>query len=184
MSKLFLQINMSLDGFIEDAAGEIDWHFADEEFSAFIDETLQSIDAMIFGRVAYELLAQYWPTASPPEASAVQVQLMHELPKYVVSTSLRQASWNNSHIIGGDVAAEVTALKQNSRRDIALFAGGRIATSFVQLGLVDEYRLVVNPALLGSGKELFRGGYERSDLQLGDVRRFASGALLLSYRPS
>ncbi len=184
MRKLFLQINVSLDGFIEDAAGEIDWQFADAEFEAFIDATLQSIDAMVFGRVAFEKLAQYWPTASPPEASEVQVRLMHELPKYVVSDRLGRTDWNNSHIVGGgEVAAEIEALKQQPGGDIALFAGAAVATSFVRLGLIDEYRLILNPVLLGTGTRLFDGGYERSDLRLSETRRFASGALVLFYEP-
>ena len=78
------------------AAAEVG--FADADFEHFIDETLQSIDAMVFGRVAFQKLAQYWPGASPPEASEVQGRLMHELPKYVVSDRLEQADWNNSHI--------------------------------------------------------------------------------------
>jgi dihydrofolate reductase len=184
MRRLFLQINVSLDGFIEDAAGEIDWHFADAEFDAFIDATLQSIDAMVFGRVAFEKLARYWRTASPPEASEVQVRLMHELPKYVVSDRLGRTEWNNSHTVGGDIAAAITALKQQPGGDIALFAGGGVATSFVQLGLIDEYRLIVNPVLLGAGTRLFGGGYERSDLRLIETRRFASGALVLFYEPT
>jgi dihydrofolate reductase len=138
MRKLFLHINVSLDGFIEDAAGEIDWHFADAEFGEFIDATLQSIDAMVFGRVAFEKLAGYWPTASPPEASEVQVRRMHELPKYVISDRLRDTDWHNSHVVGGDVAAAITALKQQPGQDIALFAGAGIATSFARLGLIDE----------------------------------------------
>jgi dihydrofolate reductase len=183
MRKLFLQINVSLDGFIEDAAGDIDWHFADAEFDAFIDATLQSIGAMVFGRVAFEKLAQYWPTASPPEASEVQVRLMHELPKYVVSDRIGNTDWHNSHIVRGDAAAAITALKQQPGADIALFAGAGVATSFTQLGLIDEYRLIVNPVLLGAGTRLFGGGYERSDLRLTETRRFASGALVLFYEP-
>jgi dihydrofolate reductase len=183
MSRLFLQINVSVDGLIEDGSGKIDFH-ADEEFNEFIDQTLLSIDAMIFGRVAFEQLAQYWPTASPEETSEVQVRRMHELPKYVVSNRLTQTNWNNSHIIRGDVATTVKELKHGSHRDIALFAGGDIATSFIQQRLVDEYRLIIQPALLGAGKPLFRGGYERLELRLTGVERFESGALVLFYQPT
>jgi dihydrofolate reductase len=108
---------------------------------------------------------------------------MHELPKYVVSDRLEQTDWNNSHIIGGDVAKAMTALKQRPGGDIALFAGAGVATSFVQLGLIDEYRLIVNPLLLGAGTRLFGGGYDRRDLRLIATRRFASGAIVLTYEP-
>ena len=185
MRKLFLQINTSLDGYIEDPTGEIDWHFVDDEFEEFINATLRSIDAMVFGRVAYEKLAQYWPTAaSNPEASAQHVEaahLMNELPKYVVSDSIDHAEWQNSHIVSGDVEGEIRALKARAGNDIALFAGAGIASSFVRLGLIDEYRIIVNPILLGAGTRLFNGGHEKTKLRLLGTRQFGSGALVLSY---
>jgi dihydrofolate reductase len=195
MRRLFLQINVSLDGFIEDAAGEIDWHFADAEFEEFINDTLRSIDAMVFGRVAYELLAEFWPAAaSDPEASARQLgqdprrhaeaaRLMDELPKYVVSNRLERVSWRNSHIISGDVAGEITKLKEQPGGEIALFAGGQVASTFTRLRLIDEYRLIVNPVLLGAGKRLFQDGYERTGLRLRRTKPFASGAVVVYYEP-
>jgi dihydrofolate reductase len=187
MRKLFLQINVSLDGFIEDAAGEIDWHFADDEFEEFINDTLRSIDAMVFGRVAYEKLAQYWPTAaSNPEASERHIEaarLMNELPKYVVSDHLDRTEWQNSHILSGDVAAEIGELKRQSGKDIALFAGASVAQSFARLGLIDEYRIILNPAFLGAGTLLFNGGYRKTELELRETKQFGSGALVLTYRP-
>ena len=195
MRKLFLQINVSLDGFIEDANGEIDWHFADDEFEEFINETLRSIDAMVFGRIAYELLAEFWPAAAAdPEESARQLgrdpdrhaeaaRLMMELPKYVVSNQLERVAWENSHIVKGDIAAEINGLKRPPGKDIALFAGAQTASTFTQLGLIDEYRLVLNPVLLGAGKRLFEDGYRKTNLRLRETRPFASGALVLYYEP-
>jgi dihydrofolate reductase len=195
MRRLFLQINVSLDGFIADANREIDWHFADDEFEEFINDTLRSIDAMVFGRVAYELLAEFWPAAaSDPEASARQLgrdprrhaetaRLMNELPKFVVSNQLERVTWQNSHIIRGDVAAEINRLKQQPGRDIALFAGAQTASTFTQLGLIDEYRFILNPVLLGAGKPLFTDGYAKTNLSLRKTRPFASGAVVLIYEP-
>jgi dihydrofolate reductase len=184
MGKLFLQINSSLDGFIEDPTGEIDWLFADDEFEEFLNDTLRSIDSMVFGRVAYEKLAEYWPTAaSNPEASKIHIeaaQLMNELPKYVVSNSLERTEWQNSRIVRGDVARAIRALKAQADKDIALFAGARVASSFTRLGLIDEYRIIVNPILLGAGTRLFEGGHEETRLELLETRRFGS-ALVLSY---
>ncbi|MER6999662.1 dihydrofolate reductase family protein [Streptomyces sp. NPDC000410] len=187
MRKLFLQINMSLDGFIEDVSGEIDWHFADREFDEFILETLRSIDAMIFGRVAYQKLAEYWPTAATgPDASELDIEvarLVNGLPKYVVSHHLAHADWNNSHIIRGDVAERIGQLKQQPGQDIALFAGAGAATTFTRLGLIDEYRIIVNPALLGAGTPLFKGGYRRTELKLLRTRPFKNGSVVLYYAP-
>jgi dihydrofolate reductase len=195
LRKLFLQINVSLDGFIEDAKGEIDWHFADDEFEEFINDTLRSIDAMLFGRVAYELLADFWPgAAADPDASARELgrdprrhaeaaHLMNKIPKYVVSNRLERVTWHNSHIVKGDIAAEIKRLKEQPGRDIALFAGGHAASTFTRLGLIDEYRLILNPALLGAGKPLFIDGYAKTNLSLRTARRFASGAVVLHYEP-
>lgn len=186
MSKLFLQINASLDGYIEDERREMDWHFSDDDFDAFINEMLNSIDAMIFGRVAFELLAQYWPTAGQnPDATPRQreaARLMHALPKYVVSNRLRSTDWHNAHIFSGDVIEQVRALKTRSNRDIALFAGAAAASSFLRAGLVDEIRLIVNPILFGAGTRLFQDGIARTSLTLAQTRVFRSGALLLTYR--
>lgn len=184
--RLFLQINMTIDGYIEDVHGDIDWHFADDEFDEFITDMLQSIGGMIFGRVAFEKLAAYWPSAGESLTSETQqegARLMNELPKYVLSRTLSGSDWNNSHILGGDIAAEIRELKARPGKDLALFAGAAAATSFIRLELVDEYRLIINPKLQGGGTRLFDGEYGATGLSLVDLRRFAGGALVLTYAP-
>ncbi|GAA1869222.1 dihydrofolate reductase family protein [Asanoa iriomotensis] len=183
MGRLFLHINASLDGYVNDADGEIDWHFADDEFQRYLDDLLDDIDGMVFGRVAFEELAGYWPTAGA-DASPVQVSRMHELPKYVLSRTLRHTAWHNSHVLGDDPGAALTEIKRQSRRDLALFAGGRAASAAVGLGVVDEYRIVVNPVLLGGGTRLFDGTYPRTELRLTGTREFTSGALIVTYEPA
>jgi dihydrofolate reductase len=120
--RLIAQINASLDGYIEDEKHDIDWHFVDYE--EFINETLRSLDGMIFGRKAYEPLSAYWPTAAAnPDASVRHLEaatLMHEIPKYVVSTTLSGSDWNNTDVISGDVRTAVQDLKAASSRDIAV----------------------------------------------------------------
>ena len=188
MSDIFLHINVSVDGFIEDREREMDWAFADDEWESYVNEVLGSIDAMIFGRVTHQLLAGYWPTAhEEPSASKAHVEaarMMNALPKYVVTRSPYETSWHNSHVIRGDVAARVRALKEAAGRDIALFAGAGVAQSFAELGLIDEYRLVLNPVLLGDGTPLFKRPSERARLELTGTRRFESGAIVLRYRPA
>ena len=193
MRKLFLHIIMSLDGFIEDRDKQLDWQLDDAEFESYINGVLRSIDGMVFGRKAFELLAGYWPTAaanpsaaadpSSPERHIEAAHMMNALPKYVVSNTLKTTEWNNSHIISGDVKAEITKLKQQPGKDIALFAGANVATSFTKLGLVDEFRIIVNPVLLGDGTPLFQGGYDKLGLELVETRKFQAGAMLLTYRP-
>ncbi|TDD37518.1 hypothetical protein E1287_08045 [Actinomadura sp. KC06] len=180
MKRLFLHINVSVDGYITDPEGDIDWRFADQEFQDHIDALLESIDGMVFGRAAFEQLAGYWPTAGD-EVSATQRRRMHELPKYVMSRTLRVTEWHNSYPLGDDPASALDTLKRQDGRDLALFAGGRAATAAIGLGVLDQLRLVVNPVLLGGGTPLFNGEYPRRDLRLTDTRRFASGALLNTY---
>lgn len=182
MGRLFLHINMSLDGYINDADGDIDWHFADEEFQRYLDDLLEDIDGMVFGRAAFEELAGYWPNAGP-EASPTQVRRMRELPKYVLSRSLRTSDWHNSHVLRDNPGEAIDQLKQ-SGANLALFAGGRAASTAAALGVIDEYRIVVNPALLGGGTRLFDGPYPRTELRLTRSRQFRSGALLLVYEPT
>jgi dihydrofolate reductase len=135
-AKVFLHINVSVDGYIERDNHDIDWHFADDEFEAYINEVLGSIGGMIFGRTAHEKLAEYWPTAttgggdrSQAPAQGVSEQhleaarMMNELPKYVVSNSQYEPAWANSHVLGDDLSAEVARLKEEHDRNLALVAG-------------------------------------------------------------
>ncbi|MFI0482607.1 dihydrofolate reductase family protein [Actinomadura sp. 9N215] len=180
MRRLFLHINVSVDGYIADPAGDIDWRFADQEFQDHIDAMLESIDGMVFGRTAYEQLAAYWPTAGD-EVSPTQRRRMHELPKYVMSRTLHSTEWHNSHLLGSDPAAALNDLKRQDGRDLALFAGGQAATAALRLGVLDQLRLVVNPVLLGGGTPLFDGKYPQKDLRLTDTQKFTSGAQLNTY---
>ena len=108
--------------------------------------------------------------------------MMNEKQKIVFSKTLKKTDWNNSRIVGGDLAAEISRLKNEPGKDIAVFAGAGIAASLMRLGLIDEYRLLVNPVLLGAGTPLFQKGYDRSILDLLETKTFKSGAMLLSYR--
>jgi dihydrofolate reductase len=191
MRKIFLHIIVSLDGYIEGPNGELDWRFIDDEWEEYINSMLRSIDGMLFGRKAYQSVAGYWPTAadnpvaaadpSNPHRHIEAARMMNALPKYVVSTTLKSAEWNNSHIIGTNIVEEIMYLKKQSGKDIALFAGAGLANSLMKHNLIDEYRVIVNPALAGGGKPLFNGGYLQMSLELLDTRQFASGALLLRY---
>lgn len=187
MRKVFLHMNVSLDGLIEDDDHDIDWHFVDDEFEEYINNVLRSIDGMIFGRVAHRVLSEYWPTAaSNPEASdrhLEAVRMMNSLPKYVISDGDYETRWQNSHVIRGDVASEIRRLKNKPEKDIALFAGAGVAQSFIRMGLIDEYRIVVNPVLLGGGTPLFKGGREKINLRLLNTKTFGSGVLVLTYKP-
>ncbi|MGH8589955.1 MAG: dihydrofolate reductase family protein [Gammaproteobacteria bacterium] len=109
---------------------------------------------------------------------------MQSLPKYAISAGSYTTEWENSHIIDGDVAAKIRKLKSQPGKDIALFAGAGVFQTFDALGLIDEYRIVVNPILLGDGTRLFKSGSHRAELTLLRVKQFKSGAVMLSYSPA
>jgi dihydrofolate reductase len=180
MQRLFLHTNVSLDGYICDAAGHIDWHFSDEEFQQYLDGLLDSIDGMVFGRVAYEQLAAYWPTAGD-EVSITQRSRMRELPKYVLSRTLASTGWHNAHLLGEEPLSAIRQLALQPGRGIAVFAGGSAACSLLEADLLDEVRLVLNPILLGGGTRLFASSYPTSTWRLASTRQFVSGALALTY---
>jgi len=188
MRKIFLHIMMSLDGFIENPERELDWHFVDDEFEEYINDVLRSIDGMIFGRKSHQLLAQYWPTAGEnPEASKQHLEsarLMRSLPKYAISSGNYATDWENSYVIDGDIASTIRELKSKPGKDIALFAGASAFQALDALGLVDEYRVLVNPILLGGGTSLFGAGRRREQLRLLGIKPFKSGAVVLSYAPA
>ena len=177
MRKIFLHMIVSLDGFIEGPNKELDWHTSSMTSSRNTSTAYcRSIDAMIFGRKAFELLADYWPNAAENPAGAADpanparhieaARMMNEKQKIVFSKTLRKTEWNNSRIVGDDVAGEISRLKKEPGKDIALFAGASLAMTFMRLGLIDEYRLIVSPILLGAGTPLFHEGYDRSILNL------------------
>jgi dihydrofolate reductase len=183
MGQLVVHINVSIDGFINDREGGLQWWRADDEFNRYIDSFLDSIDGMILGRRAYDALAQFWPSAGA-EMSATQRRRMHELPKYLLSHTEPTVAWHNTHVLGPDPVAAINELTQDTARDIAVFAGAQAATSTLAFGLVDELRLVVHPELVGSGTHLFDGGYPAQPLQLTDSQNLKSGVVILRYAPT
>jgi dihydrofolate reductase len=170
---------VSLDGFFEGPDHNIDWHNVDDEFNALAVEQLDRFGALLFGRVTYELMASYWPTA---DADDPITQRMNALPKLVASRTLRSVDWQNSRLLGNDLAGELRAAKQSTDGDIAIFGSGKLIASLMPLGLIDVHGVMVNPVILGRGPPLFEGVHDRNDLKLVDVRPFKSGNVLLRYQ--
>jgi dihydrofolate reductase len=183
MADLFLQISVSLDGYIEDRDRDIEWMTSDTSVDTVATATLRSIDGMIFGRKAHALLATFWPTAAAtPNASAdliEQTRLMNTLPKYVLTHGEERTGWANSYAIRVD---DVARLKRESRRDIAVFAGASAAQALLERDFIDEVRLLQYPVLLGGGTPLFADHDTRRYLTLTASERFESGATMHTYR--
>ena len=181
MRKLFWQMSVTLDGFMEGPNRELEHtaEFADPDFDRYAGEMLQSIDAMLLGRRTYEMFAGYWPSATGPDADR-----MNQLPKVVFSRTLKKVDWANSRLVNGNVGEAVTRLKQQPGKDLALFGSANLAATLSQLGLIDEYRLLVTPVILGVGTPMFKNIESTFNLQLLKATTWSSGTVALWYRPA
>ncbi len=173
---------VSLDGFFEGPDHNIDWHNVDDEFNDFAVQQLADLGMLIFGRVTYELMASYWPTATAIETDPHVSSQMNALPKVVFSRTLQTADWTNTRLVNTDAAAEVAALKQQPGKDIALFGSAKLQSGLLQAGQIDELRVMLNPVILGRGTPLFKPE-DQLKLTLLDLKRFRSGNVLLTYGP-
>lgn len=184
MRKVILFNLITLDGYFAGPNGEIDWHNVDEEFNQFAEEQLNTLDVILFGRVTYEMMASYWPTPSAIKDDPIIANKMNSAPKIVFSKTLSGADWNNTRLIKGNIAEEIAKLKQQPGKDMAIFGSGTLASTFTNLGLIDEYRLIVVPVALGEGIPLFKDLQQKLDLKLTNSRVFKNGNVLLYYQPA
>jgi dihydrofolate reductase len=184
MRKIFAFIMTTLDGYYEGPNQEFDFWVVDEESNGFAVEQLDEVDTLLFGRVTYEGTAAYWPSPAAEEDDPRIAARMNGLSKIVVSRTLDSADWANTRLIKDDVTDELTKLKQQPGKDIAILGSSDLTVSLLQMGLVDEVRIMVNPVVLGAGKSVFRSADERISLKLLKSRRCDSGNVLLYYQPA
>lgn len=173
---------VSLDGFIEDRNKELDWHNWNDEMDAYIAGFFDGIDTILLGRVTYELMAAYWPTPSSAAENKFITSKMNNLPKVVFSKTLSSLAWQNSSLVKENITQEIRELKNEPGKDMVLFGGAEIASVLMRAGLIDEYRIIVNPVVLGSGTPLFKNITEKIDLKLRETKVFSSGNVMLRYR--
>ena len=188
MRQVILQIDITLDGFIAGPNGEMGWVKADEEMNQDANELLSTADTILLGRLAYQLFADYWPfadTNATSTESKIAYQLNHAT-KVVFSRTLDKVEWgkwNNARLVKGNIAGVLSEMKAQAGKNLVLYAGADIVSTFMQLGLVDEYRLRVHPIVLGSGKPLFKDIKDRRNLKLLTTKSYKNGAILLDYQP-
>ncbi len=174
---------VSLDGFFEGPNHEIDWHNVDAEFNEFAIEQTREVGILLFGRKTYELMAGYWPTESAKKNDPIVAELMNRALKVVFSKTLKEAEWNNTRLATTSAVEEVKKLKREPGKDLAIYGSNELSVSLVQAGLIDEFRIMVNPVVLGRGNLLFKGIKDRLYLKLIRTRTFKSGNVLLCYEP-
>jgi dihydrofolate reductase len=177
MRKIIVSNLMSLDGFFEGPLHELDWFVFDQAAFQYSAELLNAVDTILFGRVTYQYMAAYWPSA-PSDAIADK---MNSLPKVVFSSTLQNLEWTNSRLATGNAAEEVSRLKQQPGRDMVVLGSAKLASSMLQAGLVDEYRVLLAPVLIGRGTPLFQGITEILNLKLMATKPLTSGVTVLSY---
>jgi dihydrofolate reductase len=173
---------VTIDGYFEGPDREIDWHNVDQEFNEFAIDQLNRTDLLLFGRVTYELMASYWPTSIALRDDPIVAGKMNSIPKIVFSRTLKRADWNNTRLIREVDAEEISQLKQVPGKDIAIFGSSNLAVTFIHHGLIDEFRIIVNPVALGGGNPLFKGLHDRLNLKLLTAKAFHSGNVLLCYQ--
>jgi dihydrofolate reductase len=181
MRKVVLCDMISLDGYFE-GPGEgwetIDWHRADDEWERYSVELLADTGTLLFGRRTYEGFADYWPTQEGELA-----RMLNEVPKVVFSRTLERADWSGTRLVRDGASEEVARMKEEPGKDVVIFGSASFADTLVRDGLIDEYRLALNPVVLGGGSPLFKPGVERLNLRLAGTRTFASGIVLLTFTP-
>lgn len=180
MAKLIMWNLMTLDGFVEGPNRDISWHFDvwGDELEQLSIEQGKAAGGLLFGRVTYELMANYWPSATGEVAD-----FMNALPKYVFSRTVRRSDWNNTQLLNADVPGTVARLKREGTKDILLFGSADLAASLIPQGLIDEFRIALNPVILGGGTPLFKPG-EKLKLKLLDTKAHSTGIVVLRYAPA
>jgi dihydrofolate reductase len=187
MRKVHLHMQISADGLSAGPNGELDWLFANasDDVEAYNGELYTNAGMVMMGRMTYQQMAEYWPKAVSDFKVSSQdregARRMNELPKVIFSRTLEQVGWQNCRLVKDNLAEAVAALKREPGGEIILSGGATIARSFMQLGLIDEFHLLVHPILLGAGKPLFGELTGRVVLELVESRSFSTGVVLLHY---
>lgn len=171
--KLILKISQSLDGYIGGCNGEVDWIFKsfDEGLASWITDTLWQAGVHIMGSVTYKDMAEYWP-----DSSEVFAAPMNDIPKIVFSDSLKNADWTETKILSSDLVTHINKLKKEDGRFILAHGGARFVQSLIKHDLIDEYRLIIHPAVVGKGLPIFSEVSRIRHFKVMSAAHFSSGA--------
>ena len=183
MRKLGVFNLVTLDGYFAGPGGDISWHTLDPEFQAVANEAANAGNTLLFGRVTYELMAGYWPTPEAMKSEPKVARGMNSSEKIVFSRTLKSADWNNTRLVKDDMPSEVRRLKQGSGKGLTILGSGSLVSQLAQERLIDEFRILLVPVVLGQGRTMFEGGKDRFPLRLVSSQAFKNGTVLLSYEP-
>jgi len=183
MRKIVLFNLMTLDGYFEGENADISWHNVDQEFNDFAIAQLKTADMLLFGRKTYQLMAAYWPTAEGIKDNPVIADLMNQIDKIVFSKSLEKAHWDHARVISEGLLDEVKKLKSIPGKDVFIFGSADLSSTLIDHDLIDEFRIMINPLILGNGTPMFQNITAKIDLQLLKTKVFGNGNVLLNYIP-
>ena len=179
-------MHSSLDGFVARSNGEMDWITVDDEIFDFVKTFTDQADTALYGRVTYQMMEAYWPTAGErPNASRHDIEhsiWYKNVSKVVLSKTISEAGLMNTTVISDNLSESINKLKQQSGKNILIFGSPIASHSLLNLGLVDEFWIFINPILIGEGVPLFKHVSESIKLRLLDTKTFASGVVALHYR--
>jgi len=182
--KVIYLMMVSLDGFVEGPNRELDWHIIDEELHTFVNDQMSAIDTYLYGRRMYQLMVDSWPTVdtdpSVPEFMAEFARIWKKTPKIVFSKTLDRVDWNSRLVRGNNIAEEVAKLKAQPGKDMTV-GGANLASTFIRLGLIDEYRIFIHPVIVGRGTPFFPKLDDPIKLKLVETRTFGTGVVYLCY---
>ena len=183
MRKLIVSEWMTLDGVFDgDTMKEWFMPFDSDDRRAYIVKTMNACDAILFGRTTYEMLAPYWsPLKNNEDGLADKI---NSVPKYVVSATLKKAGWNNSTIIRENVITAITTLKQQPGNEIHIEGSATLVQSLMEVNLIDEYRFLIHPIIIGSGKRFFKDGMKTTGLKIVKTAALDKGVVLNCYQPA
>jgi dihydrofolate reductase len=188
MRKIILLMHVSLDGYVAGPNGEMDWIIYNDEVETDSHSLHASTDAAIYGRVTYQMMESYWPTVlddpASTEADRNHARWANAATKYVITRTLDHVNWQNTVLIKDDVPAAFARIKQEPGQDLWLLGSPSITQLLMRHGLIDEYRLNVNPIVLGRGKPLFADSATPLNLTLVDTKPFKGGVVGLRYIPA
>ena len=185
MRRVVWLMHVSLDGFVAGPNGEIDWVKFDDALTEDVQNLVNTADTALFGRVTYQLMESYWPTAAD-SPTATKHDLDHSrwlnpAPKIVFSRTLRNVQWRNTRIVKDHIGEEIARLQKQPGKNLILFASPTLGSTFMNLDLIDEYFFNINPIVLGDGKRLFKDQSEKHRLKLLESKTYKNGVVSLRY---
>jgi dihydrofolate reductase len=185
MRRLAVFNSITLDGYFAGPNGDIRWAHGgapDPEFDAWVAGNASGGGQLLFGRITYDMMAAHWPTAAARRDTPAVAEGMNASPKVVFSRTMAKASWSNTTVVKGDIAAAVRRMKAEAGPDMTILGSGSIVKQLAEAGLIDDYQLLVHPVVLGAGRTMFDGLTGPLTLARTDARAFPGGKVVLCYQ--